>query len=393
MNRSDIPSAGCWLGPVVPAAAGAALLVFQGGPRLMPLLAAGGLLALGVAIGATLRRRQGAAATDAHKRLQAVRSEATEQAAQRGQALRQLFAGILPVWERQLRLVRSQTEEAIVQLSSRFAGMSDKLESAVQASRATAGGASDQDGVAGVLDGGGRDLNGILASLRAAVGDKHAMLREVTGLASFTDELRRMAEEVSSIAGQTNLLALNAAIEAARAGEAGRGFAVVADAVRELSDQSANTGKRIAAKVAAVNEAVTATVGAAEQAARVDQETVDQAEKAVTVILERFQHAAEGLSGSAHLLQTESDGIRREVSEVLVCLQFQDRVGQILSHVQEDMEKLERELGERSFDDIGQLEAARWLERLAASYTTAEEHHSHSGTRYAPAQSGGITFF
>lgn len=393
MSGTDVPLTRVWIGPMVPAAAGAAIAVYQGGWELAPLLAATALLALGAMLAAALARWCSGALREAREQALAACSLETEQADRRVRKLLELFAGILPVWGRQLGLVRGQTEDAIVMLSSRFAGMSGKLENAVNASRATAGGVSDEGGLTGVLDGGGRDLNAIVATLRAAVSDKQAMLQQVTDLSAFTDDLRRMAEDVSNIAAQTNLLALNAAIEAARAGEAGRGFAVVADAVRELSDQSASTGKRIAAKVAEVNEAVASTLQAAAQTARVDEQTMDQAQKSVSAILDRFQSAAEALGASAQQLRAESDGIRREVSEVLISLQFQDRVGQILSHVQDDMDKLQRELEGRRLDDLGKLASAQWLERLAASYTTAEEYHGHTGVRNAPAQAGEITFF
>ncbi len=67
---------------------------------------------------------------------------------------------------------------------------------------------------------------------------KEANMKKVIDESSIIDNIRVMAETISSISAQTNLLALNAAIEAARAGEQGRGFAVVAEEVRKLAEQS-----------------------------------------------------------------------------------------------------------------------------------------------------------
>jgi methyl-accepting chemotaxis protein len=74
----------------------------------------------------------------------------------------------------------------------------------------------------------------------------------VSRLDSSGEEIGRVVQLITQIAGQTNLLALNATIEAARAGEAGKGFAVVANEVKELARQTAQATEDITAKVASI---------------------------------------------------------------------------------------------------------------------------------------------
>ncbi len=67
----------------------------------------------------------------------------------------------------------------------------------------------------------------------------------VTRLSERSQEIGQIVSMITGIANQTNLLALNAAIEAARAGEQGKGFAVVAAEVRVLSEQTAESAKKV----------------------------------------------------------------------------------------------------------------------------------------------------
>ncbi len=87
--------------------------------------------------------------------------------------------------------------------------------------------------------------------------EKQANILKAIEEVKVVDDVKMMAESISSIAEQTNLLALNAAIEAARAGEQGRGFAVVAEEVRKLAEQSSQAVSNIQSMVAQVKTAVT----------------------------------------------------------------------------------------------------------------------------------------
>lgn len=82
----------------------------------------------------------------------------------------------------------------------------------------------------------------------------------VESLGKKSDEITKIINTITGIAGQTNLLALNAAIEAARAGEHGRGFAVVADEVRKLAEQSQNAAKEVSRIVHSIQNEVNTVI-------------------------------------------------------------------------------------------------------------------------------------
>lgn len=311
-----------------------------------------------------------------------------------------LCAGVLPVWSSQIEMARAQTEQGINDLAARFANLSQRLQSAVAASESSASGDGSTKGIVALLNDSQTELNTIVAALRSSLQEKEELLRAVHGLSGFTDALQQMAKDVGAIAHQTNLLAINAAIEAARAGAAGRGFAVVASEVRMLSKQSGETGKKIADTVDTVNKAIANTLQVSRQYAEQDTRMVSHSEQVIKSVLAQFHHTATDLNDAAHVLRQESQLIQGEISEVLVALQFQDRVNQMLTNVRTDQDKLSQTLDESEQKKFATgvvpepIDASAWLEALARTYTTQEQYAAQGGGQArAPTSSIDITFF
>jgi methyl-accepting chemotaxis protein len=307
----------------------------------------------------------------------------------------------IPIWSKQIETSRVQTEDAIMALSGRFAGIYSKLDASVKASQSAAGGMAGNasGGALEVLEESRGKLVSVIDTLKASQKSRNEMMAQIRNLTDYTTELRAMANQVAEIASQTNLLALNAAIEAARAGEAGRGFAVVADEVRKLSTLSSETGKNMSGKVDIINSSISALSKIAANTAEEDKKSVENSESTIKHVLDHFKSVTTSLSDSAEQLQQESNGIKKEVSDVLVSLQFQDRVSQILAHVRKNMDSLHLYLQNNRQDNkelpvnLSKINAQEWLAEMESTYATHEQRQNHQGVQSTSNTKQETTFF
>ncbi|WP_421180997.1 methyl-accepting chemotaxis protein [Aeromonas enteropelogenes] len=384
----------CWLSCIGLGLLGC-LLLLSGSSSLLYLLL-NGALAIGAALWTSHRVNQA-------RHIHASTNEQDATPASFANAiigLEEVCQKAVPIWSQQIESSRQQTEEAMIDLTQRFSGLANKLEEAVSASHQAAGdlGGTESKGMAAVLSESQLQLNEVLSLMHSAQENRDAMLAEIKSLTAYTLELNTMALDVAKIASQTNLLALNAAIEAARAGEAGRGFAVVADEVRNLSRLSSETAQKMSDKVDTINAGIGRVSEIAESSAARDHVSVANSEQAIEQVLTRFRQATDSLAESASLLQSESTDIHHEISNVIISLQFQDRVSQILNQVRNNMEHLSNHLNDpeqqvRTSGPI-MIDADSWLADMELTYATDEQRDIHHGRTTKPtASSADITFF
>ncbi len=387
------PSAALTLFPVASAGLLSGLAVAYSAGFTAWAVGAGGMLsALCIGLGWWANGRHQAYCNSLRLQLDQPAAELATQAVDSG--LADVCLNVLPIWSRQIEAARLISETSILKLSERFGTLSSNISHSVSSN----GGQDASQQLVNMLEVGQHDLNSIVLALRAALSNKENELKEVMQLSGFTEQLQQMAKFVGDIASQTNLLALNAAIEAARAGEAGRGFAVVADEVRKLSSMSGETGRKISETVVTVNAAIARTVQMSRHHAEQDTLTLADSERVVSQVIEHFRGNAQTIVRNSHDLQQQSANVADEIAQVLVALQFQDRVSQMLTLITRDLGKLQAQLDERhesslSGHSLTPMVSDRWLQELSGAYTMPEQHAIHGGKTHAKADASEITFF
>lgn len=314
------------------------------------------------------------------------------------QQVAEAVSEVVDVIKQQIICSREQMEEAIDALTVKFANIVQRLNVAMDASKAVSMvTGSEQVGSDAIFEDSHQKLNTLVEQVSKTMEERKDSLGQLQVLVQNTDGLRNMAESVESIAAQTNLLALNAAIEAARAGEAGRGFAVVADEVRDLSQRSGETGRQISSTVHDFSAKVETTLSRAMKSMETDLKQEESGREVIENIMENLHFITEGLSKSTEILSSESAGIVEEISDVLVSLQFQDRVNQILSNACNALENFSEFLAEEEKKQVSnaqhKIDIEPFIKKLEETYTTDEERNIHQGKEASDSKNSSLEFF
>ncbi|KAF7773817.1 methyl-accepting chemotaxis protein [Pseudoalteromonas citrea] len=217
----------------------------------------------------------------------------------------------------------------------------------------------------------------VLSSIHEANHSQESITTTIEELVIKSEALQAMSIDVSKIADQTNLLALNASIEAARAGENGRGFAVVADEVRTLANTSGQTGVKIGELIAAVTQELQASMALMKQDLVRKDEAQGRYEHEINTIIDQSLSLATEITNDGQAFHQSSIDIKQVLSEILVDLQFQDRVDQIQNSVMLALSTMTDELNnfiaERKLNHNAEFNHQRVSDELLKTAATNEQ--------------------
>ncbi len=304
--------------------------------------------------------------------------------------LERLLLTISPILSQQVMVSREHTEQEIISLTSRFAAMVNELQQIVDSTDNTLGGQHYHlDSVINTS----RDLlQPILQSLRQTHQLECDIQGELKKSSTYLGELNAITTEVRDLTGHINLLALNAANQASLAGEQGQDFALLGRDARKLADDSALIDQRLQDKVNAIIASVNAALNISANSIQVDDSTLFQAEANINQTLSHLGLALAHYRDDVEALRNNAEQVRSEINNVLVALQFQDRVSQILTQVENNLLNLQKTIEkiqqQGSSRDGNMLQVDQAVEHI-------EENYKSVNSRPNPEQSDSdeLTFF
>jgi len=376
--------------PALPIILGGVIIVWHGGVTLYGVFVGLLLVFCGIASGLFLWRRHVNELTqvntcweqDEAGKIDAVATYTTE--------LERLLLIITPILSQHVMDSREHTEQEIISLTSRFGDMVAELQQIV-------------DSADNTLDKQHYHLDSVIGTSRSllqpvldVLNQLHKVDHDVSGrlqkLSGHMSGLSSTATELRGLIGQINRLALSAENEAALAGEQGRGFAVVAGDAHKLADDLLKIDQRLNNEVDDMIAVVRATVKISENSVQVDDSVLSQAETNIDRILSHLSQVLTHYRDDACALRNNAEQIRGEINNVLVALQFQDRVSQILTQVENNLLNLQKTIEkiqqQGSSRDGNMLRVDEAVEHIEENYKSVSSRPDH-----VPDSSDELTFF
>lgn len=278
-----------------------------------------------------------------------------------------LVQQVVPAWRDNIQLARVQTQEAIDRLVVRFVGIHQRLASALNLAEGKNG------DIAQVLQSAAVQLGSVAAALEHVLSTRNILLQKIELLRQHNDEILHLAQDMNRHLDQ----------------QTGTDFASSQGRLSELIAVSVTSSAAITQKSRMIASQIEVALSSSKQLDTEASSMVIDSHQVIDTVIADFRQSALKLSGTVDQLEDENREVDQEVCDILVNLQFQDRISQILDHVQKDMVKLGQLL-----NTSAPLPAAQqWLDALAQTYTTLEQRQRHAGQQADKSMHSQVDFF
>jgi len=284
--------------------------------------------------------------------------------------LADLLREVLPVWQGNVQLARAQTQSAIDSLTARFVGIHERLGGALDPARHGTNGEMLQ-----TVQHAAEQLGAIATALEGMLASRQVLVTKFDSLMAANDEIRRLAQQNEQLAGQTGVTDLLSDEQS----------------WQELAERSAENSRQIAARAKSARQQIMAAIGTTGDATASTEGIAENSRAVIDQIIADFRHSAMKLTTSMEALEDEGREVDREVCDILVHLQFQDRISQILDHVQRDILRLRSAAADAEAQALPSPQ--QWLADLEKTYTTQEQRQMHAGQQGHPAPPSQVDFF
>ena len=304
--------------------------------------------------------------------------------------LERLLLTISPILSQHVMVSREHTEHEIIALTSRFAGMVNELQQIVDGADDALGGQLHHH-IDSAINTSRNLLQPVLASLRKINQLEHNAMGELQKLSVRIGGLSSVALDVRNLTGQINQLAHSVSDETPLTGD--QGFAHLVADVRNVAGEAVQIDQRLTSQVNDMVAAANTALTLSEHAVQADDAFLFQAEANINRTLSHLDLALKHYREDVEALRNNAEQIQAEVNNVLVALQFQDRVSQILAQVENnllDLQKIIEKIQQQGSNrDGNMLQVDEAVEHI-------EEKYKSVSSGISPAQdsnSDDLTFF
>jgi methyl-accepting chemotaxis protein len=240
---------------------------------------------------------------------------------------------IIPVLTGQLQAVIDQTDEAANGITGAFIGISSLAKKQFNDVNSLFGNLSSQSSDNNVLFQMQDTLTEIKQNFSVLTSFFNRTLSMISDVVSQLSKVDDFAANIDNIGKITNILALNASIQAAHSGEAGLGFKVIASEINALSKNSTKSIHEITGITTNLTTKINAIKEELETVFKQSNTIELRTNELFQVTTGRINDTLQEITEKINAIATDAKHLTKEVSKIVVSIQFQDITRQRIEHV------------------------------------------------------------